>query len=128
MPAPDASPAVPHPWRARLTIAAVVTALVVLMVPAGSVAARLSLGGAGTLASSPEFNLRWREEVTEADRPRLEDALGLVNLGQVERDPRRRTWTYQLRSPTFPGLQAVLAHPGVEDTSLDAAQLEMLRQ
>ena len=52
----------------------------------------------------------------------------LTRLARVnERDPRRRTWIYKLRSPTFPELRAVLTHSGVEDTSLDSNQLEMLR-
>ena len=66
--------------------------------------------------------------LTVEDRLRVENELGLDNLGQVERDPRQRTWIYRLRSPSFPGIRAVLAHSAVDDTSLDAAQLEMLRQ
>ena len=128
MATPDASQPVPHPGRARFAIAAMVTGLVLLIVPAGFLAARASMGGADALASSPEFNVRWRSDLTVEDRRRIENELGLDNLGQVERDPRQRTWTYRLRSPSLPGIRAVLAHSAVDDTSLDAAQLEMLRQ
>ena len=127
-PTPDASLAVPHPGRARLVIAIAAIASVLLVFPAGFLAARASLAGAGALASSPEFNLRWRPDLTEGDRQRVERELGLDNLGRVERDPRQRTWIYRLRSPSLPGIRAVIGHAAVEDTSLDAAQLEMLRE
>jgi hypothetical protein len=105
----------------------VAAVLVILAKPAGAVAAKASQIGTGPLTSSPEFNVRWRVEVTDEDRRRLEKELGLDNLGQVERDPRRRTWTYRLGSPSYPGLRMVLTSGSVEDTSLDAAQLERLR-
>jgi peptidoglycan/LPS O-acetylase OafA/YrhL len=128
MATPDSMQPVGHPGRARLAIAAWAIALVLLVVPAGFLSARASMGGANALASSPEFNVRWRSDLTVEERLRVENELGLDNLGQVESDPRQRTWTYRLRSPSFPGIRAVLAHSAVDDTSLDAAQLEMLRQ
>jgi hypothetical protein len=129
MPTPEASAPLHHPGRARVAVAAAAIALAVLTVPMGYIAAQASREGAGALASSPVFDVRWRPDVTEAERLRIERELGLVNMGQVERDPRRRTWTYRLQSPTFRGLRAVVAHAAVEDTAgLDDVQLEILRQ
>ena len=127
-PAPDSEPSLDATGRPVVAIAVVAAALVLLVKPAGFVAARASQAGAGALASSPEFDLRWRAGVSDAERERIERNLGLVNLGHVERDPRRRTWTYRLQSPTYRGLRATLAHESVEDSSIDSAQLEMLRQ
>ncbi len=126
--APDAAHGDYGTRRARLLVAAAALGMLLFVRPVGFIAARSSLAGAGALASSPEFNIRWKQDLAEMDRLRIEGELGLENLGEVERDPRRRTWTYRLRVPTFPGLRAVLAHFSVDDTSLDAAQLEMLRE
>jgi hypothetical protein len=125
---PDTTQQLYSPRRARMLVAAVAAALIVLTRPAGALAARASLAGADVLASSPEFNVRWRDDVAEHDRLRIEGELGLENLGRVERDSRQRTWVYRLRAPTFQRLLNVLAHSRVEDTSLDRNQLEMLRE
>jgi peptidoglycan/LPS O-acetylase OafA/YrhL len=127
VPAPASRP-IDNPNRARLVVAVVTTALILLTRPTGFIAAHASQAGAGVLLSSPEFNVRWRASVTEADRLRIERELGLVEVGRVEADPRARTWTYRLRSPTIPGLRAVVAHADVEDTGgLEAHQFERLR-
>ena len=124
-PTPASRP-IDNPNRARFVVAVVTTALILLTRPTGFIAANASQAGAGV--PSPEFNVRWRASVTEADRLRIERDLGLVEVGRVEGDPRARTWTYRLRSPTIPGLRAVLAHADVEDTGgLEAHLFERLR-
>jgi hypothetical protein len=75
---------------------------------------------------SPRFDVRWKPEVTDRVRLRLEQELGLTDAERVERDPRQRTWSYRLRRPTHARIEAVLMHESVEDTArIDAERLEI---
>ena len=57
-------------------------------------------------------NVRWAPSVTAADRPKLEQALGLV---QGERDA-ERTWRYLPSDRSRANLSRLVHHPLVEDT------------
>ena len=76
---------------------------------------------------SPPFDLRWAQHVTDADRQRLEQQLGLTGGTPVSRDPRHRTWSYRLHWPTRSRVNAILTNAAVEDTArIDPERLEIV--
>ena len=75
---------------------------------------------------SPPFDIRWKSEVTEENRLRLEAELGLMDAQRVERDPRGQTYTYRLRQPTLDRVRDIVMHPAVEDTArVDTARFRI---
>lgn len=77
--------------------------------------------------SSP-FHIRWKPDVDETMRQRVEAELGLTDAQQVARDERGRTWEYRLRTPTRARIRTVLLHTAVEDTArVDAQRFEIVR-
>lgn len=66
--------------------------------------------------SSP-FDIRWRPDVDDAARVRIEMELGLIEASRVERDPSGRTWSYRLRQPSRDRVRAIVMNPVVEDTA-----------
>jgi hypothetical protein len=75
--------------------------------------------------SSP-FNIRWKPEVDETARVRIEAELGLSEAARVERDSSGRTWSYRLRQPSRDRVRAIVIHPMVEDTAgVDTARFEV---
>lgn len=80
------------------------------------------------VAISPPFDIRWKEDVNDDVRPRIEAELGLAEPQRVERDPRGRTWEYRLRTPTRERVRAIVVHPSVEDTArIDAERFEIVQ-
>jgi len=76
---------------------------------------------------SPPFDLRWAPDVSDAERRRLEEQLGLIGGEPVSRDSRHRTWTYRLHRPTRGRVKAILTNADVEDTArIDAERLEIV--
>jgi hypothetical protein len=76
--------------------------------------------------SSP-FDIRWKPEVDDAARARMEAELGLSEATRVDRDPSGRTWTYRLRQPSRDRVRAIVMSPLVEDTAkIDTARFEIL--
>jgi hypothetical protein len=66
--------------------------------------------------SSP-FDIRWKPDVDDAARARMEAELGLSEATRVDRDPSGRTWTYRLRQPSRDRVRAIVMSPLVEDTA-----------
>jgi hypothetical protein len=60
----------------------------------------------------PRINVRWSDNVTEADRVRLETDLRLLAGEQRE----GTTWTYDLGDPSWRGVRRLIAEPTVADT------------
>jgi hypothetical protein len=76
---------------------------------------------------SAPFDIRWKPEVDEATRLRLEAELGLTDAQRVDRDPSGRTWTYRLRQSTRERIRSIVVHETVEDTArIDRARYEIL--
>jgi hypothetical protein len=76
---------------------------------------------------SAPFDVRWKPDVTDDARQRLETQLGLTDAQRVARDPRQRTWEYRLRRPTQDRVRAVLQNASVEDTArIDPERLEIV--
>jgi hypothetical protein len=79
------------------------------------------------LPLSPPFDVRWKPDVDDAGRVRLEAELGLADALRVERDPTGRTWAYRLRRPTRDRVRTVLKNAAVEDTArIDAARFQIV--
>jgi hypothetical protein len=77
--------------------------------------------------SSP-FNIRWKPDVDEAARLRLEARFGLLDAEQVARDPSGRTWTYRLREASRDRIRAIVWAPEVEDTArIDTERFQIER-
>jgi peptidoglycan/LPS O-acetylase OafA/YrhL len=95
--------------------AAVALALVLAGRPVAWAVDHITASG-GVLPLSSPFDIRWTPDVPEHRRQTLVAEFGLVELEQVMRDPRRRTWRYQLRQPTPERVRALVTHPAVEDT------------
>ena len=75
--------------------------------------------------SSP-FDIRWKPEVDDGARARIEAELGLSEATRVDRDPSGRTWTYRLRQPSRDRVRAIVMSPVVEDTArIDRDRLEI---
>jgi hypothetical protein len=75
--------------------------------------------------SSP-FDIRWKPEVDNAARVRIEAELGLSEATRVDRDPSGRTWTYRLRQPSRDRVRAIVINPLVEDTArIDTVRFEI---
>ena len=75
--------------------------------------------------SSP-FDIRWKPDVGEAARARIEMELGLIEASRVERDPSGRTWSYRLRQPSRDRVRAIVMNPVVEDTArIDRERFEI---
>jgi hypothetical protein len=75
--------------------------------------------------SSP-FDIRWKPEVDDAARVRIEAELGLSEATRVDRDPSGRTWTYRLRQPSRDRVRAIVLNPVVEDTArIDTVRFEI---
>jgi peptidoglycan/LPS O-acetylase OafA/YrhL len=108
----------PAPWRVPIPAAAAVAVCLVLAGrPVAWAVDHFSGAASGAvLPLSPPFDVRWVPEVPEQQRQTLVEELGLVELEQVMRDPRQRTWRYQLRQPTPERVRALITHPAVEDT------------
>jgi hypothetical protein len=66
---------------------------------------------------STPFDIRWKPDVDDAARARLEAELGLSEASRVDRDPSGRTWTYRLRQPSRDRVRAIVMSPVVEDTA-----------
>jgi hypothetical protein len=80
------------------------------------------------VAISQPFDIRWKDDVDDATRPRLEAELGLTDAQRVERDTRGRTWEYRLRTPTRDRVRAIVVHPSVEDTArIERERFEIVR-
>jgi hypothetical protein len=96
--------------------------------PVGGLVEAVSLASpANASVRSPRFNLRWKPDVADVDRARIESELGLVDAEPVARDVRGRTWSYRLQFPVQDRVRAVLQHPAVEDTAgIDARRLEIV--
>jgi len=78
-------------------------------------------------ALSPPFDVRWKAEVDDETRLRLESELGFADPQQVSRDPRGLTWTYRLRRPTRDRVRAIVITPAIDDTArIDATRFEIL--
>jgi len=96
----------------------------------GNQASRVSPDAAADSAVQPlstPFDVRWKPEVDEATRPRIEAELGLTEARQVDRDPSGRTWTYRLRQPTRERVRSILMNTAVEDTArIDAPRFEIV--
>jgi hypothetical protein len=60
----------------------------------------------------PRVNVRWSDNVTEADRLRLETDLRLLAGEQRE----GTTWAYDLGDPSWRGVRRLIAEPAVADT------------
>jgi peptidoglycan/LPS O-acetylase OafA/YrhL len=113
-----AAPAPPVRAGLQVGVAAAALALTMMAVPLGATVERLN--GASSMTVRPlsgEFYIRWAPGTSDATRHRLEGELGLIGGQQVERDPRHRTWSYRLRTPTRDRVRAVVLHPAVEDTA-----------
>lgn len=108
----------PEPLRLSIpATAAVALCLVLAGRPVAWAVDHFSGAASGAvLPLSAPFDIRWAPDVAEPRRLTLVAELGLVELEQVMRDPRRRTWRYQLRQPTRERVRAVITHPAVEDT------------
>jgi len=77
---------------------------------------------------SQPFDVRWKDDVDDASRLRLEAELGLTDAQRVERDQRGRTWAYRLRTPTRDRVRAIVVHPSVEDTArIDGERFEIVK-
>jgi hypothetical protein len=75
---------------------------------------------------STPFDIRWKPEVDDAARARLEAELGLSEATRVDRDPSGRTWTYRLRQPSRDRVRAIVMSPVVEDTArIDRERFEV---
>src|SRR5688572_20478787 len=61
---------------------------------------------------APRVNVRWAPEVSTEQRATLERRFQLVSPAHVEGS----TWTYDLRDPSAANVNALIAHPAVEDT------------
>lgn len=121
-----AAPALTAAWRPQIAALAVSACLLLVASPVGQAVGTVSQSGVDELPPSPAFNIRWRPDISEGDRRGFEAELGLTALGQVERDPSRRTWSYSLRSPTHDRIRALLEHRAVEDTAgIDTARYEI---
>jgi hypothetical protein len=73
-------------------------------------------------ALAPRVNVRWAPPVQESERRNVERALGLLEGAQVD----GRTWAYDLRDPSRSTVEALVAHPLVEDTHhIDRAAREV---
>lgn len=97
--------------------------------PAGE-SARASADAAADNAVRPlsaPFDIRWKPDVDDQARARLEAELGLAEAQRLDRDLSGRTWTYRLRRPTRDRVQSIVINPAIEDTArIDAARLEIL--
>jgi len=96
--------------------------------PGGGVSRGTPDASADTVVRPPStpFDIRWKPDVNDAVRQRLEADLGLDNPERVERDPSGRTWTYRLRQPTRERVRAVVLHAAVEDTArIDTVRFEI---
>jgi peptidoglycan/LPS O-acetylase OafA/YrhL len=120
--APRSMPALPQRW----TVAAVM-ALMLLAWPMGWTIETVSGAAAGSVLSvSGPFNIRWKPDISDAARHRVEAEFGLVDQRPVARDPRHRTWEYRLPAPTKARVRALVTHPGVEDTArIDVQRFEI---
>jgi len=77
---------------------------------------------------STRFNIRWKPDVDEAARLRLEGELGLAEGSPVDRDATGRTWEYRLRRPTPERIRALVLSEAVDDTAnIDPERFEILR-
>ena len=75
---------------------------------------------------SPPFNIRWKPEVDETARVRIEAELGLSEAARVERDSSGRTRSYRLRQPSRDRVRAIVVHPMIEDTAgIDTVRFEV---
>ena len=126
-PVADAAP-VPARWpRQAAAVAAGVAVAALVTPPVGVFVERLAASDASPAALSPPFNIRWKPEISENARLRVELDLGLTGAEPVERDVRRRTWTYRLRQPSPERVRSILAHAAVEDTAgIDPARFVIL--
>ena len=97
--------------------------------PAGS-DSRESADGAADNAISPfsaPFDIRWKPNVDDGARSRLEAELGLAEAQRVDRDSSGRTWAYRLRRPTRDRVRSIVTNSSVEDTArIDAARLQIV--
>jgi hypothetical protein len=87
--------------------------------PGTDVATRPPDAAADNVARPPSspFDIRWKPEVDDAARARIEAELGLSEATRVDRDPSGRTWTYRLRQPSRDRVRAIVMSPVVEDTA-----------
>ena len=96
--------------------------------PGTDVAARPPDAAADNVARPPSspFDIRWKPEVDDAARARVEAELGLSEATRVDRDPSGRTWTYRLRQPSRDRVRAIVMSPVVEDTArVDRVRFEI---
>ena len=96
--------------------------------PGTGVSTRPPDAAADNVARPPSapFDIRWKPEVDEAARVRIEAELGLSEARRVERDPSGRTWTYRLRQPSRDRVRAIVMNPVVEDTArIDRMRFEI---
>lgn len=125
----EITPARPVPRSAItgrwVTIGAVVAACLAMLVGPGI--ERLNGAATGvTLPLSGPFHIRWKPEVSDALRVRIEQEFGLANARPVERDPRHRTFEYRLPQPTRTRVRALVTNPAVEDTArIDVQRFEI---
>ena len=126
-PIADAAPAPVRSPRHAAAVAAGIAAAVLVTFPVGAFVTRLAASDASPAALSPPFNIRWKPEISENARLQVELDLGLTGAERVERDVRRRTWSYRLRQPSSERVRSILAHGAVEDTAgIDAARFVIL--
>jgi peptidoglycan/LPS O-acetylase OafA/YrhL len=106
---------------------AAATVLALLAGPVGWTVERLNGAASGvTLPMSGPFHVRWKPEISDAARRRIEAEFGLHEVGPVTRDPRHRTWEYRLPTPTKARVRALVTHPAVEDTArIDTQRFEI---
>lgn len=122
---PSTSPVAP--LRRPAAVLAVAACLALMANPIGE-AVEAVTGEVVVGSVSPPFDIRWTASVDEGMRRRFEQQLGLVDAAAVARDPRGRTWTYRLPTPTRARIRAIVEHPAVEDTArIDTEGLEILQ-
>jgi hypothetical protein len=121
-----AAPATARTLR-PLPVIAAVTVIACLAGPAGWTVERLNGAAAGkTLPLSGAFQIRWKPEVSDAARQRIESDFALVTEGPVTRDPRHRTYQYRLPQPTKSRVRELITQPAVEDTArIDVQRYEI---
>jgi hypothetical protein len=103
--------------RPRRELAALALSIVVCLTAIFMVRLHVALG-----PPTQRIYVRWAEGVSNAQRERLEDELGLDAAEWRE----QRTWSYLLANRSRAKIAVLLAHPSVEDTQhLDRANLRV---
>ena len=113
---PPAPAPATHPHTGLVT--AIVTVLVLFAAPIGWGVEQLNGAASGeSLPLSAVFDIRWKPDVSDVVRQRIEAEFDLVVDGPVVRDPRHRTYQYRLPHPSKARVKALITHPAVEDTA-----------